>query len=74
MVKQQINQDQTELQTRNKILWTFQSFLSNKKTSLQVRAIKKIEDPQCFSYITARIGHHKEKPSANSFRTRQEQQ
>ena len=48
LIKQQINYDQTKPQARDKILWTFWNFTPSRKTCHQIRAIKEIEDLQCF--------------------------
>lgn len=37
--------------------------ISDRKTGLQIITIKDIENPQCFSHITAWIKHYKEKMS-----------
>lgn len=43
-VEHQIHQNQIEPQARSKIFQIFQSFTSNKEASLQIKAIKEIEN------------------------------
>ena len=49
-----------QLEAGGQVLRTVPSFTSSRKASLQTRTSEAVEDPQCFSRITAGAGHHKE--------------
>lgn len=52
-----------ELQARDEILWAIQSFISDRKTSLQINTTEKMEDSQRFLHMFARRKYYEEETS-----------
>lgn len=51
------------MQTWGQVFCIFSSTTAKKKLSLQAQIAKKMKNPQCFSYISARIKHYLKKAS-----------
>lgn len=52
---------------KSKILQTYQSFIPDKKVSLQIGAPKEVKELWRFSRVTVRAGYHKERASGQNY-------
>ena len=73
-MEQQVHQDQAESEAGSQVLRTVPSLTPRRKTSLQARITKEVEDPRRLPGVTAGAGHHQEGASGrDSARARSRQ-